>query len=306
MISEQGDALSLLEQFQSFYSTLLSVKEEALKTWPVLPTSPLSPTPNQQKAEDQSNNSSVTLTEDQKNSVPPFPTKEQGLQSPELTAEKASFDASIAQISQKIAAFLKEQENSILQEFGQYAGEYYLEAQYIMAAYADELFLNLDWQGQKAWDQSLVEMVLFNSHVAGDLFFERLDVYLNTTASKSTIGLGTVYYYILSLGFQGKYRGQKNAEKTIQNYKDRLFFIISGHRPLLNKKSYHLYLQAYQQTVTSSEQHTIRSPKWWWGALFVLICCFVIVSHLTWINATKGAQEAMQSILKLGLISTGS
>lgn len=306
MTIQQGDSGSLLEKFQDFYITLLSIKKEAVTTWPTLPTSTASPTPNQQEAEDQSNNTSVTLTQNQQTTVPPFPTADSNLLSPEQENKKSSFDANIAQVANKIAYFLKEQKNVTLQEFGQYAEQYYLEAQYIMAAYADEFFLNLDWQGKTVWDQSLVEMILFNSHVAGDLFFERLDFYLDNVASKATVSLGIIYYYILSLGFQGKYRGQKNASSAIKDYKDRLFLFITGHRPNLNKESYTLYPQAEQQTMTTSSEQTIRNPKWWWGAFLVLVCSFIIVSHLTWIDATTGAKNSMEHILKLGLVSKGN
>src|SRR5690349_24331554 len=62
---------------------------------------------------------------------------------------------------------------------GRNAGELgfglYREVQYVMAALADEIFLQLQWPGAEFWTAHLLETQLFNSHNAGEEFFSRLD-----------------------------------------------------------------------------------------------------------------------------------
>jgi len=40
-----------------------------------------------------------------------------------------------------------------------------------MAAFADEVFIHMDWEGKRAWTSNLLESTLFHSHVAGERFF---------------------------------------------------------------------------------------------------------------------------------------
>src|SRR5580658_64213 len=56
---------------------------------------------------------------------------------------------------------------------GAFAYEVYREAQYVMAALADEIFLHLDWEGRSRW--TLLESELFHSHAAGEVFFQRVE-----------------------------------------------------------------------------------------------------------------------------------
>ncbi|HEU5459777.1 MAG TPA: DotU family type IV/VI secretion system protein, partial [Pyrinomonadaceae bacterium] len=51
----------------------------------------------------------------------------------------------------------------------------YFEAQYVMAAFADDVFIHLNWEGKRAWTSNLLETALFQSHVAGEVFFDKLD-----------------------------------------------------------------------------------------------------------------------------------
>src|SRR5215217_502558 len=88
----------------------------------------------------------------------------------------------------------------------------YFEAQYVMAAFADEVFIHLEWEGRRAWTSNLLETALFQTHVAGETFFDKLDQLLRERdpAQKSLAG---VYFAALSLGFRGKYHGLNDHGK---------------------------------------------------------------------------------------------
>src|SRR5204862_1476951 len=103
--------------------------------------------------------------------------------------------------------------------------EHHFEALYIMAAFADEVFINMEWEGQRTWPSNLIEAALFRSHVAGEMFFEKLDRLLaaRDPAHKSR---AAIYLNILSLGFQGKYRGQPDRGQLREYRRDLFNFIF--------------------------------------------------------------------------------
>ncbi len=287
-------ASTVLTQFHDFYLKILTIKKNISVPFPV-PDEESSVTPG---------DTGTSVRNDVGNN-------QQG--SKDLTSESSSKDSpeseaffsmtrEVANISVDIASFLRDQKMQILASYGQYAEQYYQDAQYIMAAFADEFFLTLDWRGKTVWEQNLVEMNLFNSHVAGDLFFDRLDDYLQTTGGKTGRSMGALFYYVLSLGFQGKYRGQLGAEKIIHDYKLRLFLLITQHNPRLDDSTKKLYPKAYEHTITDGTEQKITDPKWWWGATFILVCAMLIVSHLLWDYATKDVLDVMDGILDHGLI----
>ena len=79
------------------------------------------------------------------------------------------------------------------------------DAKYIMTVLADEVFINLKWEGAKFWRFSLLEKQFFQSEIAGERFFSMLDEVIqsiNTTNEEFAF----LYFMSLSLGFKGKYR----------------------------------------------------------------------------------------------------
>ncbi len=75
---------------------------------------------------------------------------------------------------QNLIALFRRNAVQILRAAGKPTDNYF-EAQYVMAAFADDVFIHLDWEGRRAWTSNLLEATLFQSHVAGEMFFEKLD-----------------------------------------------------------------------------------------------------------------------------------
>jgi type VI secretion system protein ImpK len=89
------------------------------------------------------------------------------------------------------------------------APEDYQQAQYLMAGFADEVFLNLDWPNPSDmnwWEENLMESRLFRTHVAGVRVFQRVDQLLEE-GRNSRKDLARAYLLALGLGFLGKFRG---------------------------------------------------------------------------------------------------
>lgn len=75
------------------------------------------------------------------------------------------------------------------------------EAIFAICAWTDEHIMNAGWQGvSELWPQVMLQMQYFNTNLAGDLFFERMDSLTNNTCEARG-----VYAFCLLNGFKGKY-----------------------------------------------------------------------------------------------------
>lgn len=173
----------------------------------------------------------------------------------------------------------------------------YLEAQYVMAAFADDIFIHLEWEGRKAWMSNLLESTLFQSHIAGEKVFSQLDRLLrdHDPAKKS---LAAVYLSALSLGFRGKYHGLNDHGK-LRRYRRELFDFIF-HQPvdLLNESKV-AFPDSYLQNVRKEKRKKLTNPRVWLAVLGVVIFTYLVVSHGLWLNLTKRLEGANNQIVEI-------
>jgi type VI secretion system protein ImpK len=176
---------------------------------------------------------------------------------------------------------------------GAFAYEVYREAQYVMAALADEVFLHLDWEGKSTWP--LLESRLFESHYAGEEIFDRLDRLLQRR-DPFYLDLAAVYFMALSLGFQGKYRGHDDRERL--EYRRQLFKQIYRRDPKLFGASAPLFPQSYQYTLDKAEVTKLPAQwTWLWLAVAVIVL-WVAGSQYTWSAATSRVQCLICQVLQ--------
>lgn len=188
--------------------------------------------------------------------------------------------------------------------YGGLYGAQYKETQYVMAALADEIFLTIeDWEGHSFWLSNLIESRIFNTHIAGDLFFRRLDHLL---AERDPIDrpLGAVYLMALSLGFRGKYRprnGRTNASLErdrleLESYRRQLYRWVFRCEPGLDEESHHLFPEAYGEAVRGETKRRLTSPRAWIILLCVTVLAYITLTHLIWINLTGRLFEVNKQI----------
>ena len=79
-------------------------------------------------------------------------------------------------IWQRLLSLLEAQAERASRSGGAFGYEVYREAQYVMAALADEVFLNENWPGKHNWP--LLEIRLFRTGSAGEVVFKKLDILL--------------------------------------------------------------------------------------------------------------------------------
>jgi type VI secretion system protein ImpK len=170
----------------------------------------------------------------------------------------------------------------------------YFEAQYVMAAVADEVFIHLDWEGKRAWTANLLETALFQTHVAGELFFDKLDRLLRDRdpADKS---LAMVYLTALSLGFRGKYHGLNDHGKLRRYRQDLVAFAfrqpqdLEGHGKIA-------FPDCYLKNLRKEKKKKLTNPRVWVAVLALVVVTYLAVSHGIWMSLTSRIERANQRI----------
>lgn len=198
-------------------------------------------------------------------------------------------------IWQQLVTLLERQSLTAKRAGGHLASDIYSQAQYVMAALADEVFLNLQWPGQETWRTNLLESKLFQSHSAGETFFERLDVLL-TDKDPIFIDLARIYLNALALGFQGKYRDDFNGSVELANYRRRLLTFINQREPVLLEGKERLIPQAYTSILDQGRSQQLPYLKRWVLVFAALMVLWVVASYPLWHNLTSDMRADIEAI----------
>lgn len=165
---------------------------------------------------------------------------------------------------------------------GAFAYEVYREAQYVMAALADEIFLHIEWEGRSSWP--LLESRLFQTHIAGEEVFSRIDRLLQRR-DPFYLDLAAVYFMALSLGFEGKYRGMEDHDR--REYRQQLFRMIYRREPKLFTSPAPLFPQSFQHTLDKSEVRKLPAQWVWIWLIGAVLAIWIGASEYTWASATN-------------------
>lgn len=273
----------VLDQFREFHAEAVRLRDDALKSGragarnrkaaparpapppdgvirplpPPLPGRPKPPDPEPEAPEDE-----------------PETGRDGRRPGPLLTAEEAV---------QRLQSLLEMQALEAGRRGGEYGVLYYKEAQYVMAALADEIFLHLDWPGRGYWKDDLLEARLFGTYAAGERFYQRLDKLLST-GDRVQAELAVVYLLALSLGFRGKYRGAKYDRKLL-DYRKQLYYYIYQRRPDLADQTRRMMPAAYEHTQTDAVPRMLPSPTRWFWLLGAVVVVYLAVAHVAWLDA---------------------
>ena len=171
----------------------------------------------------------------------------------------------------------------------------YLDAQYVMAAFADDIFVHLNWEGRTAWTSNLLETALFQSHVSGEKFFDKLDRLLRhrDPANRS---LAAVYLSALSLGFRGKYYGLNDHGKLRRYRRDLYDFIFNKPADLLNESKI-AFPDSYVQNVRKEKRKKLTNPRVWLAVLGMVLVMYLAASHLIWWRLTSPLEQVNNDIV---------
>lgn len=188
----------------------------------------------------------------------------------------------IDEIQARIKSLLEVQSGVYATKTGGISPGLFQDAQYIMVVLADEIFLNLAWAGAKEWRKSLLEGQLFQTQIAGELFFKKIDA-LFETHDTSRYEIGQLYLMALSLGFRGQYR-HNDATNRIRWYQEQLYNMCCQDATHLfdTNTTKALFEEAYEYTFNESPGRGLPDLRTWgiYGLCVFLI--YIFVSYVVW------------------------
>ena len=172
----------------------------------------------------------------------------------------------------------------------------YFEAQYVMAAFADDIFIHLDWEGRRAWTTNLLESTLFQSHVAGEMFFEKLDRLLRDR-DPADRSLAAIYLSALSLGFRGKYHGL-NDHGRLRRYRHELFTFVFRQPPDLTSDVKVAFPDSYVSNLRKEKRKKLTNPRVWLAVLGFVVVTYLAASHGVWLSLTSRLERVNTQIVE--------
>jgi type VI secretion system protein ImpK len=149
------------------------------------------------------------------------------------------------------------------------------EAQYVMAATADELFIGLDWEGTDAWTARPLEVELFGTRRAGEEIFARIDRLVDGLGPVNT-EMAAVYLTALEHGFKGKF-ADTGDRQTLDRYESRLRELV-GRRP---PGTGPLVPECYGCTTVAGSGLRLPASRMWWSAAAATVAIFLLALVLT-------------------------
>jgi type VI secretion system protein ImpK len=155
-----------------------------------------------------------------------------------------------------------------------------------IVAFVDEVLLNSEWAHRTAWMERPMQLEEFQTAIAGDQFFERLD-----RGGEIDPEVAEIDFIILSLGFKGRYISDE-AELTA--VRRRLF---KRFPPQAVLSIPHLTPEAYETRAEGIEEVGDRWRVWKWVAVAgVAAVALVVYGLLQWWMG--GHVEAVRQALK--------
>ncbi len=199
-------------------------------------------------------------------------------------------------VSARLQALLERQALEAGRHGGHAGAGLYRDAQYVMAAIGDEVFLHLDWWGRRAWASSLLEARLFGSQVAGERVFERIDELLRDRDPVQR-ELAAVYLLALSLGFEGRFRESRDAFR-LEEYRRELFGFVFRRQPSLLRGERRLFPGAYEHTLRSAPPAPSRRATRWAAVLAGVAAVYLLAAQMVWDDVSRPVREAAVALVE--------
>lgn len=196
---------------------------------------------------------------------------------------------------QNLIALFRRNAVQVLRAAGKSTDNYF-EAQYVMAAFADDVFIHLDWEGRRAWMSNLLESTLFQSHVAGEVFFEKLDRLLRDR-DPADRSLAAIYLSALSLGFRGKYHGSNDHGK-LRYYRQELFTFVFRQPPDLMGSAKVAFPDSYVSNIRKEKQKKLTNPRVWLVVLGFVTVIYLTASYGIWRRLTSRLEQVNTEIIQ--------
>lgn len=296
----------LVQNFHEFFNLILRQKEYALRV-----NEGRDPTILENEAEEAMKTSEEALeSAPEETETPPEISAEEETQPPQQTPqpktptslqtslEEEKETALVNTIQRRLSVLLEEQAIQATVQAGEFTSGSYQDALYAMVAYADEVFLNIHWGGQKQWENNLLESRFFQTQIAGELIFEKIDELLLLNDPMRS-DLAIVYLLILGLGFKGRYRNGENNPKELVRYRQQLYVMINRHPSTLFQPGRpHLIEDCYEHVLDSTISKGLPEIRMWMYTFLGILGVYVFASTVLWYSVVKEMDTSIANLLQ--------
>ena len=200
----------------------------------------------------------------------------------------------------RLQTILERQSEAMARRGVDFAIVEYREAQYVMAALADDIFLHeVDWPGRDTWADHILEERLFKSRIAGERIFDNIGRILQSRDSRRA-ELAAVYLLALHLGFKGRFRDGED-QAPLAEYLGRLFNFVTGRNADLKAPERRLVPSAYAHTLSDPSNKRLRLKLDWRLALVAVVAVQLAVAQGLWWLATSDFGEAADQVFQAAM-----
>ncbi len=196
-------------------------------------------------------------------------------------------------IRSELSALVQRQAQGVLRRGDEREQKRFREVQYVMAAMADEVFLNLSWLGKDYWEGNLLEDEFFHTHDAGSRFFVNLEEILrHRDPTKAEVA--AVYLLALSLGFRGQHQDIE-GQARLEHFRLQLFASLFQRNPGLSDDA-QLFSQSYAHTLAGKPVQWLPLLRPWLAAIGAVALIYVAISHAIWVHESDKVTRIVDRI----------
>lgn len=161
-------------------------------------------------------------------------------------------------------------------------------ARYALCSLLDEVVLNTPWGCNSIWSTQGMLISFHKESWGGEKFFQVLN---NIISQPGTyFNLLELFYYCLSLGFEGKFKIQEQGQNSLYDVRENLYQVIQRHRG-----DYEQDLSINWRGITDKRHVLSRYiPLWVVAAIVAAILTLVFIGFLYTINQDSGADIGQQ------------
>lgn len=201
-------------------------------------------------------------------------------------------------IQRRLSILLEEQAIESTLQVGEFATSSYQDTLYAMVAFADEIFLNISWTGQKQWENNLLESRFFQTQIAGELLFQKIEDLVSTN-DPMRADLAIIYLLILGLGFKGRFRGEDENREQLSLYRHQLYIMIN-RRPstLYDPGRDHLIQSCYEHVLDSTLSKGLPEIRMWFLTFMGILGVYLFASTVLWYKLVKDMDQSIGHILQ--------
>lgn len=199
-------------------------------------------------------------------------------------------------VKQRLLAVLAQQVADAKERYGDHELAELDDAQYVMVAMADEVFLHdVDWPGREEWARRPMEAEAhFGTHVAGERVFDRLEEICKGHRSVSA-ELLSVYLAALSLGFRGRYRFDPHAP-DLERFRRDLIREIRRVEPRMVAPAIEVCPDAVAGVRDKEPRRGLTSLREGVLPLVAVIAGMVLIGHGLWYYRTNDVRDKLDQI----------